>query len=208
MALIPDDPKQRNALLVGLVAVAAFYFLFWNMWYTPKQEELSTLMTRLEQLEDQNRSAQILATRGGQQLQDRLALYERHVDRLEDLIPQSEEVPTLLNDMSAEARRTNVDIALLRPQPAEADQYYTRQSYQMQVVGAYHDVGRFLTSIASLSRIITPVDLSLSPFRGDRSVVQAEAPVTAEFQIQTYVLPTPGAKPRGEAANSRRGGGA
>lgn len=144
---------------------------------------------RLEQLEDQNRSAQILATRGGEQLQERLALYERHVARMEQLIPRREEVPRLLNDMSAESRRTGVDIALLRPQPSTTGEFYTQQSYEMEVVGEYHNVGRFLSSVASLSRIITPVDLELSEFTGDATVIEAESPVLARFRIRTYIVP-------------------
>ncbi|NIP60475.1 MAG: type 4a pilus biogenesis protein PilO, partial [Gemmatimonadetes bacterium] len=160
MALVPDDPKQRNAFLVGLVALAVMYF-FWDMWYTPRGEEL-------EQLEDQNRRAQILATRGGEQMQERLALYQRHVTQLEQLIPQSEEVPQLLNDMTVEARRVNVDIALMRPEPPEPGEFYTRQSYQLEAVGEYHDVARFLTAVASLSRIITPVDMDVTRLQGNR----------------------------------------
>jgi len=189
MALVPDDPKQRNALLIGLVAVAAFYFGFWDMWYVPRTEELERMETRLEQLEDQNRSAQILATRGGEELRQRLALYQRHVMKLEELIPASEEVPTLLNNITQEGRRTSVEVASIRPEPPEPGAYYTKQSYEMEVVGSYHNVGEFLASIASLSRIITPVDMSLSPFTGASEVVEVEFPLTASFRIETYVVP-------------------
>jgi len=188
MALVPDDPKQRNAFLVGLVALAVMYF-FWDMWYTPRGEELAEMESHLEQLEDQNRRAQILATRGGEQMQERLALYQRHVTQLEQLIPQSEEVPQLLNDMTVEARRVNVEIALMRPEPPEPGEFYTRQSYQLEAVGEYHDVARFLTAVASLSRIITPVDMDVTRLQGNRGQVDAESPVVARFRIQTYVLP-------------------
>ncbi len=188
MALVPDDPKQRNAFLVGLVALAVMYF-FWDMWYTPRGDELAEMESHLEQLEDQNRRAQILATRGGEQMQERLALYQRHVTQLEQLIPQSEEVPQLLNDMTVEARRVNVDIALMRPEPPEPGEFYTRQSYQLEAVGEYHDVARFLTAVASLSRIITPVDMDVTRLQGNRGQVDAESPVVARFRIQTYVLP-------------------
>lgn len=189
MALVPEQPRQRNAVLLAVLFLLAFYFLFWNRWYVPSGEELAEMEARLEQLEDQNRSAQILATRGGEQLEERLALYERHVGRMEQLIPRREEVPRLLNDMSAESRRTGVDIALLRPEPATTGEFYTQQSYEMEVVGDYHDVGRFLASVASLSRIITPVELTLSEFTGDQSVIDGEAPVLANFRIRTYIVP-------------------
>lgn len=202
MALVPDDPKQRNALLVGLVALAVMYF-FWDMWYTPRGEELAEMESHLEQLEDQNRRAQILATRGGEQMQERLALYQRHVTQLEQLIPQSEEVPQLLNDMTVEARRVNVEIALMRPEPPEPGEFYTRQSYQLEAVGEYHDVARFLTAVASLSRIITPVDMDVTRLQGNRGQVDAESPVVARFRIQTYVLP----EGMGGQAQTPSGGG-
>jgi len=179
--------------VAGILAVGLFY-LFWSYWYTPRKAEEEQLMSRLEQLEANNRRAQLAAARGGADLEARLAVYERHVDQLEQLIPQSEEVPALLNAIAAEARRAGLnrgDIATMRPEPDEAGPFYTKQSYALEVIGDYHDVGRFLTAVASLPRIITPVGLEIVPFQGDRSVLdpQLEEPVTARLRIQTYILP-------------------
>jgi type IV pilus assembly protein PilO len=111
------------------------------------------------------------------------------------LIPHSHEVPALLNNMAMEARRTGIELALMRPEPAESGAFYTRRSYEIGVVGEYHDVGRFLTSIASLPRIVTPVDLDVAPFEGDDETLDYDAPVEARFRIVTYVLPGPGETP-------------
>lgn len=197
MALIPDDPKQRNALFIGILAAGAFYF-FWSMWYTPLRTEVDEMSARLEQLDSENRRAQILATRGGAELQERLELYERHVSQLEALIPQSEEVAALLNDVSRVARETGVENASLRPEADETGEFYTKESYAMEIYGEYHDIGRFLASIASLPRIITPVNLDLGRFQGDRSFLDMEAPVTGTLQIQTYILPTRQEEPTGQ----------
>jgi type IV pilus assembly protein PilO len=207
MALIPDDPKQRNALVLGILTVA-FFYLFWAYWYSPRRTEIEELTTQKEQLDLENRRAQRLSVRGGEDLEERLTQYEQHVFRLERLIPQEEEVAALLNDITAEARRTGVDLNNLEPQPEEAGAFYTRKTYELTVIGDYHDIGRFLSNIASLERIITPRDLDLSPFEGNRDVLNPdfETPLQASLRIQTYVLPPGGSGPPAADSAGQEGG--
>lgn len=189
MALIPEEPRKRSAILVVLAALAGIYF-FYEHWYQPRAEEVERLEQRLTDLENQNRQARVVAARGGEDLEERLALYERHVGRLEELIPQTEEVPALLNAMALEARDTRVDLASIRPEPARETDHYTMQSYEISVVGDYHNVGRYLASIASLPRVVRPVDLELSPFTGDPAMTGMAEPLVAQFRVQTYVIPS------------------
>jgi type IV pilus assembly protein PilO len=193
MALIPNDPRQRNVALVAVLAVA-LAFVFWTYWYSPKSLEVAELTSQLDRLEQSNRIAQITVARGGTELAERLARYEQHVDRLEALIPQSEEVAALLNQISASARMTGVTDPEMRPEPDEVGDFYTKESYEIAVVGEYHDIGRFLTQIASLPRIITPMDLQLTHFQGDRELLDPdmETPLAARLRIQTYILPSQG----------------
>jgi type IV pilus assembly protein PilO len=188
MALIPSEPQKQYALLVGIAAIALTY-VFFQYWYTPRVEEVERLETRLEVLQDQNRRAQVLAARGGPELEERLAVYERHLSRMEELIPRSGEVPTLLNTITAEANRFGVVLGSLRPEPLIEEEFYTRESYQMQVAGDFHRVGQFLTSIASLPRIITTVDLEVFPYAGTIPPRDSQHPVFASFRIQTYRSP-------------------
>jgi type IV pilus assembly protein PilO len=194
MALIPQDPKQQKALVAGLGAIVVFY-LFYSFWYTGQRTELDAEKEHVETLETKNRAAQITAARGGGQIEERLAAYERHVMVLEALIPASDEVPALLREITSEARRLiGADPASFRPEPDEPGEFYTKKAYQMQAIGEYHDIARFLTSVASLSRIITPVDLTLTPYTGSTQggVTSAQNPIVADFRIETYVLPKAG----------------
>jgi Tfp pilus assembly protein PilO len=59
----------------------------------------------------------------------------------------------------------------------------------MTVVGDYHDVGRFLTEIASLPRIVTPVQVDMESYLGVSQRADMVSPVLATFRIETYVLP-------------------
>jgi len=184
----PDDPKQRNALLIGVVLLALIY-PFHSFWYSGQREEVNGMQTRLETLEDQNRRAQVLAARGGGGLEERMALYERHVGALEELIPEAEEVAGLVDDISQRARETGVELSRILPEPPQAGTYYTRTSYSMVVIGEYHQVARFLTEVASLSRIVTPLDLDLVLFNQTELYPEYEFPVQANFRIETFVVP-------------------
>ncbi|NNM05836.1 MAG: type 4a pilus biogenesis protein PilO [Gemmatimonadetes bacterium] len=206
MALIPSEPKQRGALLIGILAVGLLY-LFWSYWYTPKQLEVADLEAQFGQLEFNNQRAQIISARGGTELQEKLALYERHVGQLERLIPQQEEFVALLNDITAESRRQGVMLTSLSPEAEEVGAFYTKESYEIQVVGDFHDLGRFLGTIASLPRIVTPMDLDLAPFEGDVELLsmEFEAPLVASLRIQTYILPAFGAPPPVEGGEGQVG---
>jgi len=188
MALLPQERHKQIALLVGFLALAGMW-AFYDYWYNPRVMEIEGLQARLEQVEDQNRRAQVVAARGGVELEERLAIYQRHVQRLEELIPETEEVPALLNSIATEARRSRIDLGSLRPEPSAPGEFYDRQSYELAAVGEYHDIGRFLTAVASLPRIITPMDVEVEQHTGPNPRAEVENPVVARFRIETYVIP-------------------
>ncbi len=190
MALLPSDPRQQKRILIGLVPLVLF-FLYWYFPYQKKAESITEMRSHVEQLETSNRVAHAKMAQGGPDLEKKVDLYEQYMRRLERLIPDREEVPELLHAMTVQAQDNGVELGLMAPQQEEPETYYTREVYKMAVLGSYHDVGRFLASIGSLPRIVTPVDLEIdaapSPARDGSPRVQAS------FRIETFVIPAPGA---------------
>lgn len=188
MALLPSDPQVQKKLIIAL---APFLLLlgYWYFYHSPQQDELGKLEGRFEALEAKNANARARAQQGGRDLEKKLALYEEHIRHLEELVPRSEEVPELLYDLTLRARENGVELALLNPNHEETGAYYNLHTYSIAVYGAYHDIGRYLTAIGSLPRIVTPYNLKLQPRQqqgnSDKVLLQAE------FQIKTYVLPPP-----------------
>lgn len=195
MALIPEQPRQQYALVAIILALGLGY-AFYTYWYTPATEELGETQDRIDRLETSNRQAQIIAARGGEDLEANNALLQDFVRDLETLIPAFGEVPALLREINEQARRAGVTISEIQPAPDEQTQFYVRQTWSMDAVGEYHDVGRFLTAIASLPRIIVPVDMNVSVIQSAQGLFdQYESPVIASFSIEHYVLPDPQAAP-------------
>jgi len=193
MALLPQEPRQKNALMTGLAAVALLY-AFSTFWYAPRVLVNEESADRLAGLEAQNSVSRVVLAQGGADLEARLVVYQRHIARLEQLIPQREEVPALLLQITNRARGNAVIVRAFSPQLSEelTDELYERLSYSIQVVGEYHDVGRFLADIASLPRIMTAVGLTLNPLsvanETHPDILAMTAPVQASFWIQTFVV--------------------
>lgn len=205
---IPKDPETQKRLLIGIIPIALL-FLYNQFVDSKKTTEIEALTARHAQLETVNAAMRPQALTGGAELQQKLALYEQHMKRLEELIPQTEEVPQLLNSMSERAQDATVDLALMRPEAEVPGQFYNEQSYQIAAIGTYHDIGRYIAMIASLSRIITPVELKVGPQPQD-TLRDGTPRLKADFRIVTYVIPpavapvappvSPGAQPQGGAS--------
>lgn len=198
MALLglPDDPVQQRRLLIGIVPLLLL-FGYWYFLHPGYVEEADSLQTRLERLEASNAQARALAPQS-RRLEERLTDLERHIGRLEALVPRSEEVSRLLATISERADQIGVEVARFTPGQTDRGTHYNRRTFEMTVLGGYHDIGRFLAEIGSLDRIITPIGLSVIPndIRSDEQVLEAS------FLIETYVLPDPAQGPANQRANA------
>jgi type IV pilus assembly protein PilO len=190
MAFMPQDPAKQKQILFGLLPLLAL-FVFYYYVHSPRTLEIEEHEIRLQTLEQKNTVAQGIAARSGPELEQRLAIYEQHMERLEQLIPRREEVPGLLNSVTLRAQDAGVDLAGYRPASEEAGAHYSRQVYEINVLGSFHNVGSFLSQIGSLPRIITPTSLNLSVQQGAETRDGSQK-LLASFRIETYVLPEPG----------------
>ncbi len=77
----------------------------------------------------------------------------------------------------------------IRPRASEAGAgFYTKQTWDLGVIGEYHDVGRFLARVASLPRIIKPTNVQVGPAPQSRATRGMEAPLEVSLRIETFVL--------------------
>jgi len=191
MALPPLDPQQRQKVLLYAVLVLGIGYLFYDYLYTPRAVEVEEMQLRVDSLEVRNRRARAVGEGAGTgEVERRLTLYRDQLKAVEGLIPSSEELPELLDAISAEAQRAGVEVVLIQPVGATEEAYYTRRVYDVAVMGPFHGIGDFLTRVASLPRVVTPTNLTLTP-RGASAPEPGDgnAPrLEARFSIETYVL--------------------
>lgn len=193
MAEFPPKTQREQLLallaFLGIAAIGAFYMLVWSEKHATLNEE----QARIDTIVAANDSAKREMARGTlQKLEAEAAMLRANLDVMRRLVPTGNEVPLLLDQVSNAARRAGLELADVQPEPVIRGQAFDAYRYKMAVIGDYHQVGEFLANVGSLTRIVTPMNLSLSPTTATTSRRQREGQqfLQAQFQIQTYVAKT------------------
>lgn len=76
-------------------------------------------------------------------------------------LPRDTEVPGLIDDISAAALNAGLSLNVMDPQAMVRTEFYSELPIKMEVVGGYHEMGAFVSSVASLPRIVTLHDFSI-----------------------------------------------
>ena len=99
-----------------------------------------------------------------------LETYRQQMDEMEKSfgsllkqLPSDTEVPGLLEDITHTGLGTGLEIKLIQLQPERRASFYIELPINIQVEGGYHDFGAFVSGVASLPRIVTLHDFSVTP---------------------------------------------
>jgi type IV pilus assembly protein PilO len=124
-------------------------------------------------------------------VRNRLESYRGSLSLLRRLVPERNEVPNLLDDISTRSKIRGVTLSQVVPQAVEAGPApFVTYKYNMSVMGHYDAIGQFLADVASLQRIIVPYDLSVAAANLNSARALGDstgALLEAKFQIRTYV---------------------
>jgi type IV pilus assembly protein PilO len=77
-------------------------------------------------------------------------------------LPRDTEVPGLIDDISLAALNNGLDLKVISPKKQISTEFYNELPINIEVEGDYHELGAYVSSVASLSRIVTLHDFSIS----------------------------------------------
>jgi type IV pilus assembly protein PilO len=133
----------------------------------------------------------------------RLETYRSSLVLLRRLVPERNEVPNLLDDISTRGKIRGVTLSQVVPLPVEpGPSPFDTYKYNMSVIGKYDQIGQFLADVASLQRIIVPYDVTVVAASSSTARVLGDSTdvlLEARFQIRTYVKSP---SPEGEASGT------
>lgn len=77
-------------------------------------------------------------------------------------LPKDTEVPGLLEDITEVAYGSGLSMKSIALKPEKVSEFYVELPIRIDVTGDYHDFGSFVSGVASLSRIVTLHDYSIT----------------------------------------------
>lgn len=194
-----DNPRATPFL--GLVMAGLVGYLFYSgevvnaigvEGIPSKQERIAVLQDSIAMLEAQTDSVKRDLARGTiEDLKQKIETYRGTLAVLRQLVPERNEVPNLLDDISTRAKIRGVNLSEFVPQPmAPGPTPFDTYAHKVAVVGRFDQIGEFLSDIASLRRIMVPYDLvvrAAPPTQARALGDTTSAMLEASFQIRTYV---------------------
>jgi len=192
MAIGANLTKRDQTLISAMVITIALAGAYGYFMYMPKREQLAAIEQHVNVLEKKNQQARAdLASGSVAKLKAQAAEYEASLKVLQQLVPTTNEVPALLENVSTAARRVGLDLASVEPMPVIVGEQFDTYRYRLSVKGGYHALAGFLTNVGSLDRIIAPVALDVkeqSPQERKKArLKEGESALDTDFQIQTYI---------------------
>ena len=202
MALLPKNQRDQVMVLLVIVAVALIG-LYYAYVFSPKADVLASLQAHVDSLDVNNQRAKAELAKGNvDQLRAEAVKLQENLEVMRQLVPTSNEVPALLEQVSTAARRVGLDLATVKPQPVVEGEQFDTYRYQVAVIGDYHALGEFLANVGSLTRIVAPVNLALSPLGNGAAADQRKkalknnnSVLDSRFELQTYVAKTAAPRP-------------
>jgi type IV pilus assembly protein PilO len=206
MALLPTDQRSQIMMLLVLVAGAGGYF-FWTKVQSPQSARISAANSEADSLARIVEAAKRdLASGTVEDLRRKVEEYQGSLELMRRLVPQRNEVPTLIDDISTKAKVRGVTLGKIQPLTPEQGSPFDTFRYRLEVYGHFDQVGEYLADIASLPRIVVPQEVTMSTATPATQKLLGDtlgALLLTEFSIRTFVKGS-GAPPPPPAAGGPR----
>lgn len=167
-AFDPNDIDWQNMGSWPLVGKAAFCLLLLlgvaalGYFALIKDEELR--LERLNVLEislKKDFESKAFRVANLEEYREQMIEMETRFGSLLKQLPKDTEVPGLIDDISTAALNAGLDLKAIDPQDMKSTEFYKELPINIEVSGDYHEMGAFVSGVASLPRIVTLHDFDI-----------------------------------------------
>ncbi|MEW6517862.1 MAG: pilus assembly protein PilP [Desulfurivibrio sp.] len=190
-------PLHKALICIGaiLLPCIAFYYLS----YSPKSVEINKLQSQQKKLEDEitkvEKASREIIKHRAEMAETRLMFAKASA-----LLPQQQEIPSLLTSISDLGQNSGLDFLSFIPKSEIRQEFYADIPVDIKVRGTYHNVGVFLDKISDLSRIVTVSNINM----GGPKPQAGEMILETTFSLVTYRFVEPAPQADNKQKNKKK----
>lgn len=177
---LPPYLKVIIAVVPSILLIVLFIFLI----YSPKKKEINGLTISISKLDNEIATGEVKA-RKLEQLKAENELLKAKLAKLQEQLPEEQEVSVLLKQLSDLGLKSGLEILLWKPGTRNVgpNRLYLEVPVNVEVTTGYHSLGIFFSHISRLPRIVNIKDINLDTKAGKK---QAVGLITAKFTALTF----------------------
>lgn len=177
--VVPLDVKYKAAIWAAALILPVVVFVF--LFYSPKTNEIKGLEKRKISLSREISEAKARANELEKHKAE-MAETQEKFQEVSILLPQKQEIPSLLTSISSLGTNAGLDFVSFHPRAEVKKDFYAEIPVDISVRGPYHNVGNFLYQVSKLDRIVSVTNISL----GSPAMEKGEMLLAAKFTLVTY----------------------
>lgn len=152
-------PIRIGALVI---LVGAILLLGYLRIIKPQLEEIASLEKQEAELKQTFDKQQRKAANLGA-YQKQLEEMKRSFGAMLRQLPNKTEVESLLVDLSQTSTANGLKVEFFKPTGTVTKDFYAEYPITLRVFGTYHELGKFVSDVAALPRIVTLHNISIKP---------------------------------------------
>lgn len=160
-------------LVFSLIVAGGYYFIITGLQEQKKQEIQREVDLKREFEQKAYQAANLEAYR--QQMEEMQESFGALISQL----PSDTEVPGLLEDITNKGVNSGLSFSKIELQNEITREFYIELPIRIVASGTYHDMGAFVSGVASLPRIVTLRDFTIKPSGGARDNSKLEMTIMA-----------------------------
>jgi type IV pilus assembly protein PilO len=181
---------QRIGLYIGVLVVILGISV--PLFLYPKYEDIQKYKQELAKAQEELEKAK----KNARDLNDwraKMKKKEAEYKSVMRALPEKEEIPSLLAQISQAGKDAGMEFLLFQPKPEVPKDFYAEIPVDINIVGNYHQVAVFFDKVANLPRIVNIRDVKLTPQSQQK---EAGNNLTTTCQAVTYKFIESSTKPK------------
>lgn len=181
----------KEQVIVATISLVLIAGLFYFVLIHPKLTQLNEISEQ-QQLEEKKFNEATISFRGLKKVKKETATVEKKLEELEIMLPEKEDIPSVIIDVQDIAGESSIDFISIKPLTNIGRGVYTEIPLELTMKGRFFDLLDFLYHIEKSKRKFVVSEININPSEDDLPSISAVINTSTFMLIKTPNPPKKG----------------